>query len=70
MKHLVFSLPIEIQDKIFNLYYREKYNEVVKEYTYSRQRLNIFYKYLKYTKLNYLNSLKRSLYLMKRIIND
>ena len=70
MTNLVFDLPIEIQDKIFRYYYKNKYDEVIKEYLYSSQRLHAIHKELRWHKLNYLNTLKRQLLVMRGLVEN
>lgn len=69
MSHLVYSLPLEIQDKIFDYVYRERYNTVLKEYRYSPQRIRILNRIRKRGTIEYLKKLNEELeYIKDRLL--
>ena len=70
MTNLVFDLPIEIQDKIFRYNYKKQYDEVIKEYIYSKQRMNAIYRIIKWNKVKYLQNLKSQLVIMRRLVRE
>ena len=69
MSHLVYSLPLEIQDKIFDYVYRERYNTVLKEYRYSPQRIRMLNRIRKRGTIEYLKRLNEELeYIKDRLL--
>ena len=69
MSHLVYSLPIEIQDKIFSYVYRDRYNKVIKEYIYSPQRIRMLNRIRKRGTIEYLKRLNEELeYIKDRLL--
>ena len=69
MSHLVYSLPLEIQDKIFDYVYREQYNTVLKEYRYSPQRIRMLNRIRKSGTIEYLKKLNKELeYIKDRLL--
>ena len=61
MPHLVLSLPDEIQDKIYRYLLYLNYNEVINEYRYSDQRINMLYSIINQKTHAYLKFMNQDL---------